>query len=367
MDPLTKIKQILAESNTEETSSETTGEQEISETNAQEILKGPGVDEAKKAANATGKATPPDKDSKGKSSTSKASVKSEESIKTKKPVLKTEEKEDDEEDEKEDKGEEKDKKKKEKKDVEEEFSVTEHVNALFNGENLSEEFKTRATTIFEAAISERENAIREQLSEEFETSVNTQVESIKNELTEQLENYLNYVVEEWTKENKVQIEQGLKLEIAESLMTGLRDVLLSHNIDVPESSVNIVEELSTKVDELQNSLNDEVSKNVELSKLVENLHRKEIVAEISEGLALTEADKFSKLAEDVSYNDDTTFRSKLKTLKESYFTKKSTSTSSTPNTKSTSEITDDETTETSSQPSSNSVLIESAVKYLKKK
>jgi hypothetical protein len=205
-----------------------------------------------------------------------------------------------------------------KKGMREEIDV--HMDALFNGEELSEDFKTKASTIFEAALTERVDAIKAELEEEYNNRLITSIEETKTALTEQLDSYLSYVVEEWMEENKIAVERGIRTEIAEEFMSGLRNLFLEHDIMVPESKVDIADEMANTVEKLKESLNEEISKNVELTAEVKNFRKSQILGELSEDLTLTQKEKFRTLAEGVALDgEDEDVRNKLGVIKESYF------------------------------------------------
>lgn len=197
--------------------------------------------------------------------------------------------------------------------------MKEDVDALLNGENLSEEFKEKAATIFEAAVLSRaEEVISEvenQLMEEFEVVV----EGLKEDMATKVDDYLNYMVEEWMKENEIAIEKGLRSEIVEDFIGGLRNLFVEHYIDIPEDKVNVVEELTDKVQELEDALNEQINRGVILAKEI-NEHRKlEAIYTACEGLTQTQVEKMKSLAENVDFTTENEFNSKLNVLKESYF------------------------------------------------
>jgi|694.fasta_scaffold00120_53 hypothetical protein len=206
--------------------------------------------------------------------------------------------------------------------------VAVHMDAMFNGEELSEEFKTKASTIFETAVNERIEAIAEELETEFETRLLSAQEQIKNELTEQLDSYLSYVIEEWMEENRLAVEKGIRNEVTEQFIEGLRSLFLQHNIEVPASKVDLVDEMAEKVEELTGKLNEEIQKNVEMSKTVGQLRRSDILDEQCDGLADTQKERFKKLAEGVAFESEDDYRSKLEIIRESYFGVGSTETDS---------------------------------------
>jgi hypothetical protein len=184
---------------------------------------------------------------------------------------------------------------------------------------LSEDFKSKASTIFETAVNERIENIAEELETEFETRLMAAQEQIKNELTEQLDSYLSYVIEEWMTENRLAVEKGIRTEVAEQFIEGLRSLFLEHNIEVPNAKVDLVDEMAEKVEVLTNELNEQILKNVEISKKVAELRRSDILDEQCDGLAETQKEKMKKLAEGVSFEDESDFRSKMEIIRESYF------------------------------------------------
>lgn len=197
--------------------------------------------------------------------------------------------------------------------------MKEDMDALLSGENLSEEFVTKATTIFEAAVVARaEEVIAEaeaQLQEQFDAAV----EEIKEDLAAKVDDYLNYMVEEWMKENQIAIEKGLRAEIVEDFIGGLRNLFVEHYIDIPADKVDVVEELTTKVTELEASLNEEINKSVELTKSLNEQKKIEAIYTACEGLSQTQVEKLKSLAENVEFTTEEEFAAKLSTLKESYF------------------------------------------------
>ena len=197
--------------------------------------------------------------------------------------------------------------------------MKEDMDALMSGEGLSEEFVTKASTIFEAAViarSEEVIAVAEQeLTEQFEAAV----EEIKEDLAAKVDDYLNYMVEEWVKDNQIAIEKGLRAEIVEDFITGLKDLFVEHYIDIPSEKVDVVEELANKVEELEATLNEQISKSVELTKELNEQKKIEAIYTACEGLSQTQVEKLKSLAEGVEYTTEGEFASKVETLKESYF------------------------------------------------
>jgi len=202
-----------------------------------------------------------------------------------------------------------------------ELDVKEDVSALMSGEDLSEEFKTKAATVFEAAIKSKLRSEIDRIHEEVTSEKETEQETFKEELTEKVDTYLNYVVEEWTKENELAIERGLKGEIAEDFISGLKQLFEDHYIDVPDEKYDVLEAQSEKIAELEEKLNESIQKNVEMTEDNSVLVREQVFTDVSEDLAQTEIEKFKSLVEDVDFTDEGSFREKLSTLKESYFPK----------------------------------------------
>jgi hypothetical protein len=203
--------------------------------------------------------------------------------------------------------------------VEEEYDIEEDVNALMEGEELSEEFKEKAKTIFEAAITSKAVQIKEQLEAHYEERLTEEVQEIAEALSERVDSYLEYVAEEWFQENALSIEGGLKEELTESFMTGLRGLFEEHYVSIPEDKYNVLESMVEKLDEMETKLNEQIEKNVSLNKRLAESVAQGIFDEISEGLAATQKDKLASLAESVEFESEEEYREKLETLKESYF------------------------------------------------
>jgi hypothetical protein len=211
-----------------------------------------------------------------------------------------------------------------KADIEEKIksiNVKEDVAALVDGEDLSEEFKDKAATIFEAAVKsktrEEISRIHETMTVEFEEKLEESVDT----LTEKVDTYLNYVVEEWTKENELSIERGLKGEIAEDFISGLKQLFEDHYIDVPDEKYDVLEAQSEKIAELEEKVNSVMEQNIVLSNVKSGLVREQVISEACEELTDTEIEKFKSLTEDIDFVDEESFKAKLDTLKESYFPK----------------------------------------------
>ena len=212
-----------------------------------------------------------------------------------------------------------------KADVDVNVDFSEDLNALVESEaTLSDEFKGKAETIFEAAIKSKLSEEIDRLETKYEEELAEEVASTKADLVEKVDNYLNYVVEQWMDDNKLAIQTGLRTEIAENFMNSLKDLFTESYIEVPEAKVDLVDELAAQVDELEEANNDVIKKNIEMTEELEVLKREKVIAEASEGLAATQVEKLKKLAEDVDFESEETFAKKVATIKESYFTKKTT-------------------------------------------
>ena len=224
-------------------------------------------------------------------------------------------------DSKEDKKEMKSMKKESAEEVE--IDLSDDVKALVSSDaDLSEEFKDKAATIFETAVKTRIKEQTKILEAQYEEKLSAEKETMKEAMVEKVDSYLNYVVEEWMKENELAVERGIRTEIAEDFITGLKDLFKEHYIDVPEEKYNVLDDLTNQNKKLEDKLNEQIEKNVELSKKVSDADRATIVAEISDDLADTEKEKFTSMAENVEYDSADKFREKLETIKESYFPKK---------------------------------------------
>ena len=206
----------------------------------------------------------------------------------------------------------------------EDIDVKEHVDALIAGENdLSEEFKSKAATIFESALKSQVKEIAESMEADYEEKLEKEIESKKEEMTEKVDSYLNYVVEEWMKENSLALERGIKGEIAEDFISGLKKLFEDHYINVPDEKYDVLEAQAKEVEDLKGKLNEEIEKNVELTKVSGDLAKEQIKAEVASDLADTAKEKFNKLSEEIEYSNPEDFKKKCETIKESYFGKKS--------------------------------------------
>jgi len=207
------------------------------------------------------------------------------------------------------------------------IDFSEDLNALVAEEaTLSDEFKGKAETIFEAAIKSKLAEEIDRLEEKYDEELAEEVATTKAELVEKVDSYLNYVVENWMEENKLAVQSGLRTEIAEGFMNNLKDLFAESYIEVPESKVDLVDELAESVEELETALNETTAKSIEMQGELEDLQREKIVREHASGLAETQVEKLMKLAEDLDFEDWDTFSTKVVQIKESYFTKKVTDT-----------------------------------------
>ena len=204
-----------------------------------------------------------------------------------------------------------------------EINVEEDVNALVEGEELSEEFKNKAKTIFEAALKGKVTEIKERFETEYETKLIEEVEEIKGALNERVDSYLEYVAEEWFTENQLAVQGGLKEELTESFMTGLKSLFEEHYVTIPEEKYDVLHSMVEKLDDMETKLNEQIEKNVGLNKRLAESVADGILDSVSEGLADTQKEKLASLAESVEFESETKYREKLETLKESYFPTKS--------------------------------------------
>ena len=207
-----------------------------------------------------------------------------------------------------------------KEEIEDEtIDVSADVDALVKDEDLSEEFKSKAATIFEAAVNSKVKEAKKKMMAGYEEKLKEESEKAKGELVEKVDSYLSYVVEEWMKENELALERGIKGEIAEDFISGLKKLFEEHYISVPDEKYDVLEDQASKIESLEKKLNEEIEKNVELNKENSESKRASIVNEMGEDLAETSKEKFNKLAEEVDYTNEEDFKAKIKTIKESYF------------------------------------------------
>ena len=202
-----------------------------------------------------------------------------------------------------------------------EIDLSSDVDALTSGEGLSEEFKTKAATIFEAALKSKIRTELERLEEEYAEAYDSAINEAKDELTQKVDGYLTYVVEEWMKKNELAVEHRLKTELAEQFIAGLRTLFEEHDIAIPDERFDMLEAAATQADEMESRLNEEIEKNITLTTQVNELSKNEILLDVASDLADTEVEKFSELAESVEYENSDDYRLKLETIKDSYFPK----------------------------------------------
>ena len=200
-----------------------------------------------------------------------------------------------------------------------EINVEDDVNALLGGEELSEEFRTKAKTIFEAAINSKVAAIREEIVREHEEKLSEEVEEIKVELQERVDSYLEYVADEWFVENQLAVENGLKADMTESFLEGMKGLFEEHYVQIPEEKYDVLKSMVEKLDDMETKLNEQIEKNIALNKGLAEATADGILESVSDGLAATQKEKLASLAESVEFESDTEYREKLETLKESYF------------------------------------------------
>ena len=201
----------------------------------------------------------------------------------------------------------------------EDLDVTTDISAVFSGSDLSEEFKSAATQIFEAAVVSKVNEKIEEIAAELEESAQVEYENTISELSTKLDNYLEYVVEEWMKENALAVESGIRSEIVEDFMVGLRNLFVENNLDIPEDKVNVVEELSTKVSTLESALSDQIQENAEMKKEIVNFSKVSVVDELVDDLTESQVEKLFSLVDSIDFIDESDFRDKVVHLKKTYF------------------------------------------------
>jgi len=200
-----------------------------------------------------------------------------------------------------------------------EYSVEDDINALIEGEELSESFREKAATIFEAAINSKVKGIKEELTASYEEKLVEEVASIKEELKDRVDSYLEYVADEWIAENQLAVESGLKEEMTESFISGMKSLFEEHYVTIPEEKYDVIESMVDKLDEMEGKLNEQIDKNVALNKRLAESVSDVVFAEVTEGLAQTQKDKLAGLVDNVEFESETAYREKLETLKESYF------------------------------------------------
>ena len=214
--------------------------------------------------------------------------------------------------------------------VEEEvIDVEEDVKALLDGEELSEEFQSKARTIFEAALRSKVSEVKESMTKTFEETYEAklveEVDAIRGSITERIDSYLEYVADEWVQENQLAVESGLKAEMTESFLSGMKKLFEDHYVSIPEDKYDVLENMVEKLDDMETKLNEQIEKNITLNKRLAESVAQEIFSEVSEGLALSQKEKLASLAESVEFESDAEYREKLETLKESYYPSKGSS------------------------------------------
>ena len=202
------------------------------------------------------------------------------------------------------------------------IDLTDDVKALFEGEELSDTFQEKARTIFEATVKSKIVSVKESLEAEFSKKLEEEVSEFKTTLQERVDNYLHYVATEWIEENALQVESGIRGELSESFMTGLKGLFEEHYVSIPEEKYDVLEAMVTKLDEMENKLNEQIDSNVSLTKRLSVSVSDNILDEASAGLALSQKEKLAELAKGVEFESEEQYREKLNTLKESYFAKK---------------------------------------------
>ncbi len=200
-----------------------------------------------------------------------------------------------------------------------EFNVEEDVKALLEGEELSEEFQAKAKTIFETAIKSKVDEIKGQLEESYASNLVEEIATVKAKLTERLDAYLEYVADEWLQENQLAVEHGVKSEMTESFLNGMKQLFEDHYVQIPEEKYDVLESMVDKLDEMESKLNEQIDKNVALNKRLAESVADVIFAEVTEGLAVSQKEKLAQLAENVEFESETDYREKLVTLRDSYF------------------------------------------------
>ena len=213
-------------------------------------------------------------------------------------------------------------------ETKEEYNVEEDVNALLGGEELSEEFREKAKVVFEAALNSKVKEIQETLEVQYSEKLEEEKEGLKDVLTERVDAYLEYVCEEWITENELAVEQGLKTEMTESFLSGMKGLFEEHYVSIPEDKYDVLESMVEKLDDMETKLNEQIEKNISLNSRLSESVAEGVLDQISEGLAQTQKEKLASLSESVEFESEAQYREKLETLKESYFNQKTVSTQS---------------------------------------
>ena len=204
-------------------------------------------------------------------------------------------------------------------EITDEVDIDDDVNALLGGQELSEEFREKAKTIFEAALKSKVTELREAMDAHYEAKLVEEVEGMKDELVERVDSYLEYVADEWLQENALQVERGIRTEMTESFLEGMRGLFEEHYVSIPEDKYDVVESMVDKLDEMESKLNEQIEKNITITKSLSEATADGIVSEVSEGLSSTQKEKLASLAEGVGFESEESYKEKLETLKESYF------------------------------------------------
>ena len=204
-------------------------------------------------------------------------------------------------------------------EITDEVDIDDDVNALLGGQELSEEFRQKAKTLFEAAIKSKVTELREAMDAHYEAKLVEEVEGMKEELVERVDSYLEYVADEWLQENALQVERGIRTEMTESFLEGMRGLFEEHYVSIPEDKYDVVESMVDKLDEMESKLNEQIEKNISITKSLSEATADGIVSEVSEGLSSTQKEKLASLAEGVEFESEESYKEKLETLKESYF------------------------------------------------
>ena len=204
-------------------------------------------------------------------------------------------------------------------EITDEVDIDDDVNALLGGQELSEEFREKAKTIFEAALKSKVTELREAMESHYEAKLVEEVEGMKDELIERVDSYLEYVADEWLQENALQVERGIRTEMTESFLEGMRGLFEEHYVSIPEDKYDVVESMVDKLDEMESKLNEQIEKNITITKSLSEATADGIVSEVSEGLSSTQKEKLASLAEGVGFESEESYKEKLETLKESYF------------------------------------------------
>jgi hypothetical protein len=204
-------------------------------------------------------------------------------------------------------------------EITDEVDIDDDVNALLGGQELSEEFREKAKTIFEAALKSKVTELREAMEAHYEAKLVEEVEGMKDELIERVDSYLEYVADEWLQENALEVERGIRTEMTESFLEGMRGLFEEHYVSIPEDKYDVVENMVDKLDEMESKLNEQIEKNITITKSLSEATGGNILSDVSEGLSTTQKEKLASLAEGVEFESEESYKEKLETLKESYF------------------------------------------------